>query len=361
MQFMTCKQIAHYFFESPELRILTLRGFMTSAGIFPDDVPGIGFIIANLHLVLGWEPAAVAKGASQAITDALVSAGKKLGVEYFINSEVEKVTVENGKATGIRLTDGAEITANKMVVADIGTPQLFLRFLDKDLLDGEMRRRLETTLLDRGHVYWGTLALHELPDYKAAKDNPGVNTTTRTYWAPNDLDYMENKYQHELFLVGMGSKFFCLTAPDTLWDPTRAPEGKHTVLIEEYTCPLNFYSRREWRQLADEFLESLLEQWKTYAPNMKKSNVIGSRIIPPPDLQETHLDMRNGSWSEGAMSASQSGRFRGVPGGFRTFIPNLYMCSSALTGGGGIGRGSSFNCYQAIAEDFGFPEPKAKH
>ena len=52
MQFMTCKQIANYFFESPELRILTLRGFLTSAGIFADDVPGIGFILANLHLAL---------------------------------------------------------------------------------------------------------------------------------------------------------------------------------------------------------------------------------------------------------------------------------------------------------------------
>jgi len=29
-----------------------------------------------------------------------------------------------------------------------------------------------------------------------------------------------------------------------------------------------------------------------------------------------------------------------------------------MTGGGGIGRGSSINCYQAIAEDFGLPKPE---
>ena len=68
--------------------------------------------------------------------------------------------------------------------------------------------------------------------------------------------------------------------------------------------------------------------------------------------------LKDGSWCEGSMAASQSGRFRGQPGGFRTFIENLYMCSSAIVGGGGIGRGSSFNCYQAIAEDFGLPRPK---
>ncbi|MBW2127674.1 MAG: NAD(P)-binding protein, partial [Deltaproteobacteria bacterium] len=34
LQFMTCKQVARYFFESDELRILTLRGFLTSWGCF---------------------------------------------------------------------------------------------------------------------------------------------------------------------------------------------------------------------------------------------------------------------------------------------------------------------------------------
>ena len=42
----------------------------------------------NLPLVLSFEPAAIAVGGSQAISDALVSAGRKLGVEYFTDAEV---------------------------------------------------------------------------------------------------------------------------------------------------------------------------------------------------------------------------------------------------------------------------------
>jgi beta-carotene ketolase (CrtO type) len=358
MQFMTCKQIAHYFFESPELRIVCIRGFETSGGIFPDDMPGISLIIATIHLVLGWEPAAIAKGASGAITDALISAGKKLGAEYFVNSETDKIIMENGKAKGIRLTDGTEVEASQLVVGDIGTPQMFLRLIGEDHINSEMKRRLETNLYDRGHAWWGTLALHELPQYKAAKDNPDINATPRTYWGPKDLGYLENKYMHEIFLLGMASKFFCLTAPDTIWDSSRAPEGKHTVLFEDYTCPTSFFSRKEWRQLSDEFMDSLIEQWVKYAPNMNKDNIIGYRLTPPPDLQDTHLDMKDGSWSEGSMAGSGSGRFRGQPGGFRTFIKNLYMCSSCVVGGGGIARSSSFNCYRAIAEDFELPGPK---
>ena len=358
MQFMNCKQFARYFFESPELRILTLRGFLTSGGIFPDDLPGIGLMIATIHLALGWESAAIAKGGTQSITNALVSAGKKLGVEYFVNSEIDQVIVENGKARGIRMADGTEVEARKMVVGDIGTPQMFSRLLDKEQQSDETRRRLETNLYDRGHVWWGTIGVHELPQYKAAKNNPDINATPRTYWAPKDLAYIENKYMHELFLLGMGSKFFCLAAPDSIWDPTRVPEGKHSVLFEEYTCPTPFFSRKEWRQMGNEFMEELMAQWKKYAPNMTKSNIIGSRLITPVDVQDTHLDMRDGSWSEGSMAGIQSGRFRGMPGGFRTYIDNLYMCSSSIVGGGGIGRGSSYNCYKVIAEDFGLREPE---
>lgn len=358
MQFMNCKQFAHYFFESPELRLLTLRGFLTSAGIFPDDLPGIGMMMATIHLTLGWESAAIAKGGSQSITNALVSAGKKLGAEYFINSEVKQIIIEGGKAKGIRLTDGTEVEAKQMVVGDVGTPQVFARLIEEKHINTEMKRRLDTNLYDRGHAWWGTIAVHELPQYKAAKSNPDINATPRTYWAPKDLDYMENKYMHEIFLLGMGSKFFCLSAPDSIWDPTRAPAGKHTVLFEDYTCPTPFFSRREWRQLANEFMDSLIQQWENYAPNMTKANIIGSRIVTPVDLQDTHLDMKDGSWSEGSMAGSQSGRFRGVPGGFRTFVKNLYMCSSSLFGGGGIGRGSSYNCYKVIAEDFGLRQPE---
>jgi phytoene dehydrogenase-like protein len=353
MQFWNCKQFARYFFESDELRILTNRGFLTSAGIFPDDLPGIGMMIAAIHLVLGWESAAIAKGGTGAITKALVSAGKKLGVEYFVNSEANQIMVENGKATGIRLTDGTEIAAKQMVIGDIGNAQMFDRMLNPDLKTDQLQRRLETNLYDRGHVWWGTVAMHELPDYKAAKNNPAVNACPRTYWGPKDLAYIEDKYMHEVILLGMASKFFGLTAPDSIWDPSRVVEGKHSVLIEDYTSPMHFFSRKDWRQLSEEFFTEFLKQWGKYAPNMKKSNIIGYRVTNPVDLQDTHLDMKNGSWSVGSMAGSQSGRFRGEPGGFRTFISNLYMCSSAMFGGGGIARGASYNCYKVIAEDFG--------
>jgi beta-carotene ketolase (CrtO type) len=358
MQFMTCKQLARYFFESDELRILTERGFCTSWGCFPDDIPGIYIAISTIHLTLGWEPAAIVKGGTQSITDALVSAGKKLGAEYFINSEVQKILMENGKATGVQLMDGTEIEAKQLVVSDNASPQLFLRLIGEDRITDDMKRKARVYQFDRGELLWGTVGVHELPNYKAAKSNPDVNATPRTYFAPKDLAFFEDKYQHEIFLAGMPSKMFILTAPDSIWDRSRVPEGKNSLHVEEFTCPARIFSRREWKQLTEEFVDVLFEVWAEYAPNMTKDNLIVHRITNPADIQDTHLDMREGGWCEGNCSGVQNGRFRGIPGGYRTFVKNLYQCSSGVYGGPGIGRGSSYNCYKVIAEDLGLPAPK---
>jgi len=359
LQFMTCKQVARYFFESDELRILTLRGFLTSWGCFPSDIPGIATILATIHLTLGWETAAIPIGGTQAITDALVSAGKKLGVEYHLNSEVTNIVIENGQAKGVRLADGTEVEAKQCVVSDNASPQLFFRLVGEENIDHELKRRVRTYTFDRsGQLFWGDVALHELPDYKAAKDNPDINATPRTYWAPKDLQFIEDKYLHEIMLVGMPSKIFCLTAPDSIWDPTRAPEGKHSVLVEEFTCPARYFSRREWDQLKNQFVEECFEQWRQYAPNMTKDNLIAEGLTTPADIRDTHLDMGEGGWCEGDTSGVQSGRFRGMLRGYRTPVKNLYMCSSGSPGGPGIGRGSSYNCYNTIADDLGLPKPE---
>jgi phytoene dehydrogenase-like protein len=358
MQFMTCKQIARYFFESDELRILTLRGFLTSWGCFPEDVPGIMVTIATIHLTLGWETAAIAKGGTQAITNSLVSVGKKLGIEYHINSEVQKVLIENGKAKGVKLLDGTEVTAKQLVVSDNASPQLFLRLIGEDKITDVMKRKARVYQFDRGELFWGTVGVHELPKYKAAKDNPDINMTPRTYFAPKDLGFIEDKYQHEIYLLGIPSKMFILTAPDSIWDRSRVPEGKHSLHVEEFTCPARLFSRKEWKQMTEQFVDVLFEVWSEYAPNMTKDNLIVHRITNPADIQDTHLDMKEGGWCEGNVAGVQNGRFRGIPGGYRTFIKNLYQCSSGVYGGPGIGRGSSYNCYKVIAQDLGLAAPK---
>jgi phytoene dehydrogenase-like protein len=357
MQYMTVKQLAHYFFESPELRILFLRGVLTTIGSAPDDVMGFEALAGTLGVIFSWSPSSIAIGGSQSVTDALVSAGQKLGVEYFTNSEVEKVLVRNGMAHGIRLKGGSEIEAKQLVISDNGLHQLIYGLLGDEYVTPHIKRRLEAITYDRNQILTGGVAVHELPQYKAAQSNPDVNRTFRLYWGPRDLDYVENKYWHEIRLMGLPSRLCVLSTADSIWDHTRAPEGKHVVWFEEFTVPVHSLTYREWRRIREEFVnERLLPEWQNYAPNMTSDNVIASRVSGPLEDAETYPDMIDGCFGVNAMIFSQMGWRRGIPGfRFRTPVKKLYVCSSAMPGGMGIARGSSYLCYRIIAEDLGLP------
>jgi beta-carotene ketolase (CrtO type) len=358
LQFMNVKQLANYFFESPEFRILFIRNAITSSIAQIDDVPGLTGLYGTLSVCLSWSPPSIAIGGTQAVTDALVSAGRKLGAEYFTNSEVEKIIIENGVAKGVRLKGGARIEAKKLVVSDTGIPQLAFGLLGEEYISPKMKRMLRSAIYDRSQIFEGCVAVHEPPKYKAAEQNPEVNSTFRLYWTPKDVGYFEDLYWHEICLLGHASRLIVLTTVDTLWDPTRAPEGKHTIYMEDITCPLRYHSYKEWRRLRDDYVENyLIPQWQQYAPNMTKENIIGTRIYTPVEYYETDSDMIEGSFGREAMIFSHMGRFRGYPdfSTYRTPVKNVYICSSSAPGAQGTARGSSYCCYKVIAEDFGLP------
>ena len=346
-QFMSVRQLAYDFFESDELRTLFMRACTTSTGCFPDDVPGLQGLVHNLPLVLSFEPAAIAVGGSQAISDALVSAGRKLGVEYFTDVEAAAIRVSDERATGVVFEDGSSVAAD-VVVSGLGVPQTALRLLRDHQISDRLRHRISNIHYDRGQLWWCNFALHEPPDYGG-----DAGPQPRLYWGPKDPDYFASRYQAEIYVNGFASRPYALSSVDTLWDPSRAPEGKHVVGLEEFAAPRRLFD--DWGDVKQRFTDHLLEQWVRYAPNMTRDNVIASRVYGPDEIERKRPDMLEGGYSSGSTMASQVGRFRPVPelSGYRMLLDNLYNCSANMHSGSGIGRGSSYNCFNAIAADLG--------
>lgn len=353
-QFMSLRQLAYDFFESDELRTLFMRAATTSTGCYGDDVPGLQGLVHVLALTLSLEPAAIAIGGTQAITDALVAAGRRRGVEYFSHSPVAEILVRDGRASGVRLASGDTIAAD-LVVSGLGLPQTLLTLAPSVALPRRTANRLRNVHYDRGQLAWINVAVHEAPDYAARVGDPGVGPQPRLYWGPKDPDWLGSRYQAEIFTRGHSSRFFALSSTDSLWDPGRAPEGRHLVGVEEFVAPLRFFDREQWKGIEKGVLDLMAESWPRYAPNMTRDNIDGVHILLPRDIQATHPDMLEGGYSQGTTMASQLGRFRPVPelSGYRTVLPNLWNCSSSMHSGSGIGRGSSLNCWRAIAADLG--------
>ena len=86
---------------------------------------------------------------------------------------------------------------------------------------------------------------------------------------------------------------------------------------------------------------------------MTRENVIAARVYCPDDIARERPNMIEGGYSAASTIASQLGRFRPIPdmSGHRVLLDNVYDCSANLHSGPGIGRGSSYNCFQEIARD----------
>ena len=353
-QFMTSQQLAYDLFESEELRTLFIRAAMTSFGGAPDDVIGLHGFVHAIGLVLSWEPAAIAKGGSQKITDALQQAFTEMGGEFFVRSEVVKLLIKNRKAAGIRLKDGTEVEAKRLVVSNLSALQT-VELIGEENLESKIVRRVKNIRYNRHTVIWALFAMHELPVYKAASFNPDCGPQPRLYVGPRNADYMANQYLSEIMVNGISSKLFMFMGPDTIWDPSRAPDGKHLIGVEEFSAPTRFFTASQWQVLRKKFEDAIIDQWQIYAPNMTRDNIIGCRVITPYDIELRRPNMHQGSIACGDMIASQMDRFRPTPelSGYKTPIKNFYLCSSAAHNGVGTGRGSSYNCFQIISKDFG--------
>ena len=354
-QFMTTAQIGYDLFESEEMRAYFIRGMKTTSETFPEDVLPVCLNIHALALILSWSPVALVRGGTHAITHALQRAFSSMGGKFFVHHEVDKIIIEDGAAKGIRLIDGTEIEARKLVVADVDIHQLLFRLIGKEYVSSAITRKVEDINYDRGQIVWGDVAIHEPPRYKAVSFNPDCEEIPRLYLMPKDVEYLVEKYKRDIYSRGFAQKLYLWTMADSKWDKIRAPEDKHIIKLEDMSCPLRYFSDREWIRIGKDFVKEAVRQWQIYAPNMNMDNVIGSYVSTPFSVVNRNINMRGGSIEMGAPLASQWGRLRPIPelSGYRMPIKNVYLCSSSAHPGVGIGRGSSYICYKVIAQDLG--------
>ena len=141
---------------------------------YTNDVAGlaIGFPLLvgkmdNWHLCVG---------GSHRLAHALWRDLAQHGGVMISDAEVKSVTVDNGRAVGVVLASGEEITARRAVVSTVAVEQTFLDFVDPAELEAEFRDRVATKVV---HKDWTLFSVHaamnRLPEYEAAAFDPDVN------------------------------------------------------------------------------------------------------------------------------------------------------------------------------------------
>lgn len=119
-------------------------------------------------------------------------------------------------------------------------------------------------------------------------------------------------------------KPFVLLAQPSLFDPSRAPQGKHTAWAY---CHVPNGSKAN-------MLERLENQIERFAPGFREC-ILARRVFSPADLEHMDANLVGGDISGGLIDLKQF-LFRPTWRHYATSARDIYLCSSSTPPGGGV-------------------------
>lgn len=282
----------------------------------------------------------IARGGSGHMIRAIVELVREHGGSVVTNQTVEQILVEKGSAAGVRLADGRELRSSRGVVASV-TPQALVR-----LTKGHLP---EAVVEEASHYRYGPgtlmihLALSKLPSWR----DEAARRSFYVHVGPS-LDYIAAAYQEAM--AGMlPSHPFLVVGQPTVYDPSRAPAGRHVLWIMVRAVPAEIrgdaagtIEDRAWTpETARKVADRVIRQLSRLAPGLPDA-VLGMAIHTPLDLQELNPNLVNGDLNAGSLHLSQFYGNRPFAGyaDHEMPIPGLYMCGASTWPGGGASPGS---------------------
>ena len=336
-------------FENPTV----MAGLLFFNGLREVDMRVRGFGHHIAALIASPAKAQMSRGGSAAVARALESAVRDNGGDIRLMTEPARIVVEGGRATGVETREGEMIAARLLVASSLNPQQTFLDLLDQSRLPRDIAdraRAFQYNLL--APLFALHLCLEEPPRYLAAVNHPELAQAFMTIVGLDHVDQFSDIVAHHE--AGTIPPTVMWGACPTLFDATQAPAGKHTAFMWEKVPYRLQGDPVNWEAAADAHGQAMLDVWQSYAPNVRDA-VIDSFARSPIDVERSLPNMREADLLVGAFTGDQVGYHRPFPGagGYRTHIPNLYLCGSSSHPGGNITGLPGYNAAQVIFGELG--------
>jgi phytoene dehydrogenase-like protein len=134
---------------------------------------------------------------------------------------------------------------------------------------------------------------------------------------------------------------FVLLAQQSLFDPTRAPEGKHTVWAYCHVPNGSWY----------DMTERIEAQIERFAPGFR-DRIIARNALAPADLERLNPNLVGGDINGGLLDLQQFvARPVASPTPYRTPAEGVYICSSSTPPSGGVHGMCGYHAARAVLAD----------
>ena len=238
----------------------------------------------------GWP---ILRGGAQALPDALAQHLEGLGGRIEINHEI------------------TQLPEADLILADI-TPRQLLRIAGSQLPSRYCRR------LERFRYGAGAFKI----DYALSAPIPWAAAECSRAATVHIGGTLEEIVESERTFTS--DRPFVLLGQPSLFDPSRAPVGRHTAWAY---CHVPNGS-------AEDYTESIERQITRFAPDFRDC-ILARSISSPAALEKWNPNLIGGDFVGGAMDFRQL-LFRPTPSLYRTPRSNLYLCGASTPPGGGV-------------------------
>ena len=338
-------------FEHP--RVQAFIGFLGVMRGYELDAPKTGYLIPAM-IAWGVNPQ-LCRGTSHALGDNLAHMLSHNGVDYIEADGVERILVQDGRATGVVLEDGTIVKARRFVASSVNPVETFIKLVGRENLDPEFAAIVANFRFSKTTPIFATnLALNERPKYITEGRHPEVIGSFMHIVGLETYEDLQNLFE-DCRAGKLPRKPFMNGATPSYHDPTQAPSGKATAFMWQL-APYNLWGNPlNWDKVRDEWFERQLAVWRRYAPNLTEDNILSKDSGSPLDIERHDRNMYCGDWMIGEYSGDQALENRPFPGWsqYRTPIEGLYLCGSSCHPGGNITGAPGYNATKIIAEDLG--------
>jgi phytoene dehydrogenase-like protein len=337
------------YFESDAMRgLLAVSGVIgTWAG---PRSPGTAYVMAHHHIgdlgdgnVGAW---GFPRGGMGGVTQALAGAARTFGAELRTSSPVARIDVRHGRATGLTLQSGEQLTAATVITT--AHPAIsFLRLLDRRDLPVDFVDDIERWKTRSGTVKIN-LAVDRLPEFTS---KPGFDPQVHggTIVLAESLDDIEGAYQDATSGRAAALPLADICIP-SVFDDSLAPAGHHVVSMFTQWVP-HGWNREPHEQELAAYADRAVTRVEAVAPGFTDS-ILHRQVIGPYDMEQEY-GLVGGNIFHGELTPAQLFHARPAAGyaDLRTPIRGLYQAGSATHGGGGVTGIPGRNVVRQVSSD----------
>lgn len=333
---------SRYFWTERLRRVFTFGSMYM--GMSPFDAPGTYSLLQYTELAEGiWYP----RGGFHRVMEALVDVGKRLGVEYQMNTAVEQVNVSSsGTATGVTLESGETVDADVVLInAD-------LVYAYNNLLPPSLRAKV----LSKKPASCSSISFYWAMD----RQIPELHTHN-VFLADDYQDSFDDIFKRQLIPK---EPSFYVNVPSRV-DATAAPEGKDAIvvlvpvghLLEDGASEgLAQKSKQDWNAMVSRAREAVLDTVESRTGAKIRHNIV-KEILNTPASWQTEFNLDKGAILGLSHSFFNVLSFR--PATKHASIENLYFVGASTHPGTGVPivlAGSKITTGQ-ILDDLKIQEP----